>query len=219
MKSIILYVLISLSLTAHSQHTFTPAEKSQLQNGELLVYEKDIDGKPWPESTYYTLINISPLASLSVFSDFVAQQNYIPRIAEAKEKEYKSPWDIHVAVKAEVPWPINETHYTTGNILERPDDNFYRLTWYLVDAEHFNDTYGYISFKPYGNKTLMVYNSLVDPKTSFLANLFKGKIRNETREVVEAIRDHLNSFQGKEESGYIKERESKVEAALTEKGN
>ncbi|MEX0810818.1 MAG: hypothetical protein WD048_01295 [Chitinophagales bacterium] len=216
MGILILSILLLFSTPQDQQYNFTSAEKEQLHNGEVVVREEKIEGMPWPKTTSYTFVEISPLDGLAIFSDFKAQQNYIPRVMESGVKEYKKPWEIYASIKAEVPWPVNESNYTTGNILEHPNENHYRLIWYFVEAEHFNDTYGYISFHPFKGKTLMVYNSFVEPMTPFLAKLFQGKVRSENLEVVKAIRDHLNSFEGKS-SDYLNTRREKVKAALREK--
>lgn len=217
MRTILFSVLVFLCGVVHSQQQFSTEEKAQLQKGELVIWEKPVEEAPWPETTSFALLDISPIEGLAIFSDFEAQQNYIPRVLESGVKEYKKPWEIYASIKAEVPWPVKESNYTTGNILEQSDNKHYRLTWYFVEAEHFNDTYGYISFQPYGDKTLMIYSSFVDPMTPFLAKLFQGKVRSENLEVVKAIRDHLNSFVNKTTSSYLKTRIDKIKNALMEK--
>lgn len=218
MKSVLLIALSSLFiLTTQVEYDLSESDISSLKKNELVVREQPIDTLPWPETTTYALANVSPLEALAVFTDFDAQENYIPRVQSSKGIVQKQPWIVNLKIKAEVPWPVNESSYTTGNVIEQYGPEKYRVEWYMVEAEHFNNTVGYAAFEPFQGKTLIIYNSLVEPQTPFLAQFFKGRVISENKQVVGAIRDRMNTVKN-DESQYLQQRVEKMQNILSAKG-
>ena len=191
-------------------------EKIQLENGELVLHKRAIDSLPWPETTTYAIVEASPEEAFAVFTDFDAQEEYIPRVIESLGKPGSQKWIKNLEIKAEVPWPVNKTSYTTGNIFEKLNNDAFRVRWFFIEAEHFHNTEGYAAFYPYKGKTLFIYQSLVEPQTAFLAQFFKGKVISENKQVVDAIRQRINQV-AKNKKNYLSERVEKINKLLEER--
>jgi len=184
-----------------------------LENGVLIKKETWHDGYPWPELHFYKILNTDPIEAAAVFFDYERQEDYIPDMKVSEIVKTLSPTEHHVRFVNKVPWPLNKTHYTTGNRLEQKATDHFEINWYFIKADDFDDTQGGVIFKPYENgQTLMIYHNLVDPK-SWVAGLFESRYIKDSKRVVDAIADWID-VKADIQRTYVQQRVAALKQAL-----
>lgn len=188
MKSaLILFFLLPAVLTmglSEQLPRLSPEEHAVLRSGRLIMKKRPVQGAPWPELTFFALIDASPKESAAVFSNYPGQLHYTPDLMEARPLKHVTPTDVHVLFKWDMPWPVANTETVTGNRLSRLGEKGYQVEWYLVRSDSSKESRGTARFYPYdGGKTLYRYVSFNHP-TSSLSRIVKGKMIRTTRESV-----------------------------------
>lgn len=152
---------------------FNTEELENLKKGEFIIRERKIPQRPWPEVTVYKFIRAYPLTAISLLSDYEKQTNYIKNLKKAKIVKFIKKNHSHVDFEMKIPFPLKDSVYRTGNVIDFLGSELYRLSWYQVSSNTTRESKGFALFVPFYNGTLLKYRSYIYPKSS-LAGLFKG---------------------------------------------
>jgi len=165
-------------------------EKQNLFKGKMILKERHIADFPWPVVTIYSIVNTSPLEATAIFAAYPTQMDYVPNMKSSRPVKHASATDVHVEYIIDLPWPIPDSKFITGNKVSKLQENTYKVEWYLVRSNSTYDNRGEVIYIPYQGKTLMKYRTFVHPK-SFFAGLFKGTMINDVRESLDVIIKHI----------------------------
>jgi hypothetical protein len=190
---------------------FAESELSFLKQGKLVERLVKMEGEPWPQTTYYFLIDMPPLDAFSLYSDVEAHPSFAPDILEKRIINRISPTEFHVGSTVKVPWPLNQLYYETGNVLETYGKDGYCLRWYLVSSEQSENVRGFCRFEPFEGRTLMIYRSHITPKSIF-APLFQGRVVKDSRKAVYSVYNYLQNQHFP--STFVETRRKVVQSAL-----
>lgn len=194
-KYIFILLFFSLSIFSESLDDFQLSEKDEviILNKEFILKKRNVKKSPWPEITVLTLIKATPKQSIAIFFVYHEHKNFIPKLLISKPVKYISPTDIHIYFEMNIPWPLSNSHFITGNRLKKLKESGYRVEWYFVKSDSVKHSYGGVYFLAYKNKTLLVYQNFTHPK-SVLAGLFKGKMLKSVKRTVRAIVSHIEDI-------------------------
>lgn len=194
-KYILIVVLFSLSLFSESLDDFQLSKNDEtiLLNKGFILKKRDVKKSPWPEVYVLTLIKATPKQSIAVFFAYHEHKNFIPKLLISKPVKYISPTDIHIYFEMNIPWPLSNSHFITGNRLKKLEKRGYRIEWYFVKSDSAKHSYGGVYFLSYKNKTLLVYRNFTHPKSG-LAGLFKGKMLKSVKRTIRAIVSHIEDI-------------------------
>ena len=163
----------------------TRHQRQELENGELIVLEQDIPGKPWPRVRIYKQIKATPEEVAAVFFDYDQAKSYIPDVLESKISKKVSPSVMEVDYAVEVPILADEA-YTARNEMKRLEDG-YRASWTLLHALQTKAAEGNLLIEPFENGTSVIrYTNLVTP-SSGMAKLLKSLALSRMQKTVLAI--------------------------------
>lgn len=165
-------------------------EMQTLLSGKLIVKKEIIKDTPWPKVTILSIINATPLESISIFTAYNEHKDFIPDLLTSKVIKEITKTDVHISFELNIPWPLSNSKYVTGNKLSREKNNSYQVKWYFVKSDSSKDNYGKVVFSPYKDKTIMEYQNFTQPKSS-LAKLFKKKMIKKTKETVIEIKKRI----------------------------
>ena len=160
-------------------------QRQELENGELIVREQDIPGKPWPRVRIYKRINAAPEEVAAVFFDYDQAKTYIPDVLESKVSKKISPRVMEVDYAVDVPILADEA-YTARNEMIRLGDS-YQVSWTLLRALQTKAAQGNLLIEPLENGTSVIrYTNLVTP-SSGMAKLLRGPALSRMQKTVVAI--------------------------------
>ncbi len=168
-------------------------EMQTLLSGKLIVKKEIIKDTPWPKVTILSIINATPLESISIFTAYNEHKDFIPDLLTSKVIKEITKTDVHISFELNIPWPLSNSKYVTGNKLSREKNNSYQVKWYFVKSDSSKDNYGKVVFSPYKDKTIMEYQNFTQPKSS-LAKLFKKKMIKKTKETVIEIKNRIETI-------------------------
>lgn len=160
-----------------------PAELEKLKGGGHLVFTEALPGKPWPRVTIYRTLPMEPFEAFAIFSDVEAQRQYVSGVVESRITKRVDERSFMVLFVQIMPWPLPREVFTTLNRMER-SENAYILGWQLLTATSTRDASGYARFEPLGDRTLMTYQTWVDPGYDIARMPFLGRMA--VKEVEEA---------------------------------
>jgi len=207
-KIILILILFYLSSAIYSSSEFNlkNSDIETLISRDLVIKLREIKNTPWPEVTIYSIVRATPLECISVFTSYDEHKDFIPDLLSSKTINQISKTDIHIAFELNIPWPLSNSKYITGNRLSVIDKDTYQVKWYFVKSDSSKDNYGKIIFKPFKEYSLILYRNFTYPKSS-LAKFFKGKMIKKTKKTVIAIRDrieYIKDFKPLKMQRYIK---------------
>jgi hypothetical protein len=188
--ALIIYASVSFSMAPLAELTQT--ELAKLTNKELIIHSREIPRCPWPEITVFTLIDVSPVEAVALFSNYQDHKTYIPDLVKSDPRRKIAENETIVDFEMRLPWPLANSKYCTGNVFTKLNDNEYEVTWYLVESDSLIDSKGTVYFTPYGRKTLLKYKSLIHPD-SRLASIFMSKAKNGITRTVQAIVTYIEA--------------------------
>jgi hypothetical protein len=199
LKLFLVFTLIMCASFSFSMNP--PAELSQtdlakLTNKELIIHSKEMLGYPWPEITVFALIDVLPVEAVVLFSNYQDHKKYIPDLIKSDPIKKIAENEIIVGFEMRLPWPLANSKYSTGNVLNRLDNNKYEICWYLVESDSLIDSKGTVQFIPYGKKTLLKYQSLIHPDSK-LASVFSSKAKSGIAKTVQAIVTYIEETKRK----------------------
>jgi hypothetical protein len=203
-----LVIYPSLSFSMNPSAELNDTEVAKLGHKELITHSKKLSGYPWPEITVFALIEATPLEAAALFSNYQDCTQYIPDMIKSVPSRRVADNEVIVDFEMRLPWPLTKSKYSTGNIFSRLGDNEYQVCWYLVESDSFIDTKGTVQFIPYGNKTLLRYQSLIYPESK-MASFFSSRARSGVCKTVQAIVSYVEQTKGKDP-----EKTQKLSSAL-----
>ncbi len=195
-----------------SQNDLSPAELSNLENGEQVMKTKEVEGSAWPEITIYSLIEASPLETMGIFSALDYQKNYVPNVIKSKPIKHISATEVLTEYEMHVPFPLSNAHYVHGSIVHRYE-NDYELTWYKVSSTSTEEVRGSAYFSFYKSKTLFRYRSYIRPKSIF-GGLVKKMMFKDVQKTISSIKEHTEKLK-KEHSDLIERYSNHITRALS----
>ena len=213
-KYILILLFFSLSLFSESLDDLQLSKKDEviLLNKGFILKKRDVKKSTWPEVYVLTFIKATPKQSIAVFFAYHEHKNFIPKLLISKPVKYISPTDIHIYFEMNIPWPLSNSHFITGNSLKKLKNGGYRVKWYFVRSDSAKDSYGGVYFLSYKNKTLLVYQNFTHPKSG-LAGLFKGKMLKSVKKTVRAIVSHIEDVTSNKKD-LLKKHIANLEKAL-----
>jgi hypothetical protein len=167
----------------------SPAELKAVNQREFIMKTKDLPNSPWPELTYYTLINASPLEAAGVFAAYDAQKDYVPNLIKSKPIKHLSATEVLTEYEMHMPFPISNARYTHGAKIFK-HQNHYEVQWYMVESSSAEEVRGSVYFQSYEGKTLMRYRSYIKPKSMF-GSLVKKSMFKDVLASITAIRNYI----------------------------
>lgn len=198
---LIVYASSGVAMTPFPELTQT--EVTKLTNRELVIHSRDIPKSPWPEITVFALIDALPGEAAALFSNYQDHKRYIPDLIKSDPVRKVAENETIVDFEMTVPWPLPNSKYSTGNVLNKIGNTDYQISWYLVESNSLVDTKGTVHFAPYGKKTLLKYKSLIHP-VSKLAALFSSKAENGLTKTVRAIVEYVEETKRKNPEKILK---------------
>ena len=178
------YASLGFSLSPPPELNYT--ELARLTNKELIVHSRAIPKRPWPEITIFAVIDVLPVEAAAVFSNYQDQKKYIPDLLKSDPIKKIAENEIIVDFEMHFPWPLANSRYSTRNVFKVLENNGYEISWHMVESDSLIDTRGAIQFIPYGTKTLLIYRSLIYPR-SMLAPIFSSRVKASMSRMVQAI--------------------------------
>ncbi|MCP4913187.1 MAG: hypothetical protein GY909_08705 [Oligoflexia bacterium] len=148
-----------------------------LENGKMVIVKEKLKDYVWPRLHVFSYVKSTPLNAMGIFAAYDHQKNYVPNVIKSNVVEVKSATNILVEYELKMPWPLDNGVYTHGHHLNKSEQG-YKLDWYLVKSNSADHVEGYAIFRNWGKKTLMYYNSLVDPKSIFGGVLKKLMVKD-----------------------------------------
>ena len=203
MKKLCAIILVTL-IWAKSVCAVTPEFLNELnKNQRKNLFEKKLvintiktnDG-PWPRVIIYAVIDSDPFDAMAVCASYDQQKNYVPEVIKSKPIKHVTPTDVHVSYERKLPWPLANSHYTTGNKIRRLPNGGYLLEWYLVHSNSVETSDGRIRFIPYMDVTIIKYENFIKPN-SFFASLLKNSMINDLKKTLDAIIFHIEEIKDK----------------------
>lgn len=161
-----------------------------IKKDKLILKEIESDEGPWPVILIYTMIETTAENSAAIFSAYHNQKDYVPNVLTSIPVKAVTPTDIHMSYEMKIPWPLSNTHYTTGNRLTKLADGSFDVEWYYVSSDSTEDNKGHATFTPFENKTIFTYKTFVKPRSIF-AKLIKSKMKSDVKKTIEAIVLHI----------------------------
>lgn len=199
MKSFFLACLLFLFSTSYANANaaikndlameLTPTDLARLLAHEFIVKTRDVQNSPWPEITYYALIEASPLEAAGLFAAYDIQKDYVPNIIKSNPIKHISSTEVHTEYELYIPFPLSNAHYTHGaKIFKHGED--YETTWYMVTSTSAEEVRGSAYFQNMNGKTLFRYRSYVLPKSIFGALVKKTMLKDVEKSII-AIRNFI----------------------------
>ena len=184
-------------------------EKEKLQQKEIVFEQSELPNHPWPQMTFYSLIDLPVREAIAIFSRYQDHKKFVPNLIKSVPIRKVSPQDTHVAFELQTPWPLPNSKYTTGNVLKKIGDNGYEVSWYLVNSNTVDESSGRAIFMDHNGKTLLIYQTLVVPQSIF-ASLVKETAKKDMLQTVRAISNYLEQTKSSPEllAQYLKELEA-----------
>ncbi len=176
MKSLFLITLVTLFSNSYPafaepakldiKSELSPAELARVTTREFVVKTEDVKDSPWPEITYYAMIDATPLEAIGLFAGYDNQKDYIPNLIKSHPVKHVSPTDVHTEYELHMPFPLSNARYIHGARIYKHGDD-YQTVWYLVESSSAEEVKGSAYFTEYNGKTLFRYRSFVKPKSIF----------------------------------------------------
>jgi hypothetical protein len=192
--ALLMYASLTFAVTPSVELTQTDLAK--ITNKELIIHSKEVPRCPWPEITVFALIDASPVEATALFSNYQDHKKYIPDMIKSDPTRKIGENEIIVDFEMHLPWPLANSKYSTGNVLNRLENNEYEICWYLVESDSLIDSKGTVQFIPYGKKTLLKYQSLIHPYSK-LASVLSSKVKGGITKTVQAIVNYIEETKKK----------------------
>ena len=169
------------------QSELTKDEIKLVTAREFVIKTREIQGLAWPEVTFYTTIDATPLEAMAIFAAYDIQKDYVPGVIKSIPIKHVSATDVLTAYEMHMPFPMSNAVYTHGGKIFR-HKNDYELQWYMMESTSAEDVKGSAYYTPFNGKTLLRYKSLVVPRSIFGSLVKKVMIKDVEKSLV-AIRN------------------------------
>ena len=146
----------------------TSDQKESLIKGETIAIKSEVKGKVWPKMTIHMFFEgVTPLQAFAFYVAYKHQQNFVLDVKTSVPILQKTPTHVLVDYVHNMPWPVSDAKYTTGNIIEKVANDTYKISWYQVKSTSSESAKGYALFSPLKNGTLFNYYGHTEPKSVF----------------------------------------------------
>lgn len=194
----------------------SPEEIARLDQGEIVLHKKNIKDLTWPELTIYLKIDASPLESVAIFYALDHQKNYIPNLIKSDVVKEETPTRVYAQYELKLPWPIPNSKYLHGHELAHlKTDEDYVVKWWMVESSSTKKVEGQAAFEPYKNSTVMIYRSIVEPK-SFFASFVESNMISDVQKSLIATKEEIIRTK-KEDQNLLNKYVSFIQAAFSGK--
>lgn len=186
--SVGLAAVVGFLQLAPAVDALTGPEWRTLEQGELVVKTRAVEGYPWPEVTVYRLVAALPEEVMAVYADFESHVGYLPNLLESRVVKQESRNSFHVSYEYEVTGP-NERYTVLAAVSRTPGG--LQVTWDLVKARYARRLSGQMRVEPSSSGTFIEYRNRVDP--GFLGSRFgtpEATVR-QLQETVQALAAHV----------------------------
>lgn len=164
-------------------------ELDKLMAREFIVKTREIPNAPWPEITYYALIEATPLESIGLFAAYDIQKDYVPGLLKSTPVKHVTATDVQTEYELHIPFPLSNARYIHGAKIFKIDSD-YETEWYMVESSSSEDVRGSAYFMNHNGKTLFRYRSFVKPKSA-LGSLVKKMMFKDVEKSITAIRTFI----------------------------
>jgi hypothetical protein len=192
----LLLVLTQAALAGYFEG-LSAEEQDLVRKGAQVVKFQSVAGDPWPQYTVYQKVNATPFESTAVFYDFDRHHEYFPGIVESRVSDVLGGGHLTVNYKVKL---MGQSDETVVRESVQKMGNGYRVEWKLASSRMADQSDGFAVFESLGNageSTLIVYSTLIVPKTSvpsFLLSMFKKTVENEIRDSVTALSGRIRTL-------------------------
>lgn len=181
------YVTAQTDVQFDLTNELTKDEMTKVNAREFVIKTREIEGLAWPEVTFYTTIDATPLESVAVFAAYDIQKDYVPGVIKSTPTKHISSTDVYTAYEMHMPFPMSNAKYLHGGKIFR-HKNDYEVQWYMVESTSAEDVKGSAYYTSFNGKTLFRYRSLVVPKSIFGSFVKKVMMKDVEKSLV-AIRN------------------------------
>jgi ribosome-associated toxin RatA of RatAB toxin-antitoxin module len=190
MKKLICAFLLSFNLSAMAAIAeLMPMTISQLKNGQVIKRVEALENEVWPRVTMMGIIPHTPKQNIEIFSRFENHKNFIPDLTQSKIVKRVSENEFWIHYRMKMPWPVEDSEYTTSNTITREGDN-YRIDWRLIEGNQLKATTGTVLFETFEDKTLFTYISHISPDSK-LAGMFTTRVPKDVEKTFHIIAQYL----------------------------
>lgn len=185
----ILAALLALTLPARASSLVAdlePAQRADLDKGELVVRAEPVPGGIWPRIIAYVRVKAPVEAVEKVFRDYANAASYMPGLLKAEVLARPDPDTYDVRYTNAMP-VVGEVKSTVRNRFRRQGDTLV-MRWNLLEAAHADESTGELRVEPDGERgSLLRYINYVRPKMA-VARLAAGAAANEVKKTVLALK-------------------------------
>jgi len=176
---------IGLSQTLGQNHGNSDSNKLELTTLE-------VPGATWPKITIKGKIKADALSCVALYLALDYQKNYVPNMLESIPMRHIKANQVETYYEQKMPWPLSNSHYISGTILEPmdPKNLEYKVKIYQAYNPDLDDFRGYVTFAPLPDGTLWTYETFVRPK-SFFAGILKKIYKKELLSTSEEIKSFI----------------------------
>jgi hypothetical protein len=178
-------------------------ELSIIDNDSQVFKTKAVKDAVWPRITIYQKIAATPLEAIALFLALDNQKNYVPNLIVSDPVKHISAVEVHTKYVMDMPWPIPDSDYIHGSVLEKTCKNCYGAYWYLVKSNSAEEVSGRVDFIPYKSGSLMRYESFIVPSSVF-ASFVKASMFKDVKHTLSSIKEHIEIVSPKKESPLLK---------------
>jgi hypothetical protein len=190
-------LLVVLPRVAEAQwpNQLTAADSARIEEGQVLVLERDVTNAPWPRVRLYRFIDATPEQSAAMLTDYEHQPMYSHDLKEARVVQKLGSARTHVFFRyaSNVPL-ISDVTYTVFHRIRHDTTDVYRVEWSLIEGSKVKYIEGSARFSPWvksmsaNGGTLLTYDNFVIPAFP-LAGLAFAR-----RKGMDAMRDAVNAI-------------------------
>lgn len=192
------------------------ADFDKLSASQAVVKTKQIEGLSWPELTIYLKFDASPLEAVAIFYGLDHQKDYIPNLVKSEVVKEETPTRVYVDYELKLPWPLANSKYLHGHELSfNKEASEYLVKWWMEKSTSAEKVEGSALFVPYKDATILVYNSVVVPKSIFASFVESTMIKDVQKSLIAARDETIRAK--KEDKNLLNKYVSFINNALSGK--
>ena len=194
-------------------NNLTEVQQRDLLAGKTVETEENVEGSAWPRFRVYQLVKAEPKSIAAVFWDCRRDPEYIPNCSAVTILSHPSPSVIEASYTLSMPFLLPDEVYVSKNVLRKPSETSYEITWNVSEARYTKSAMGSIRIEPHGQGSILRYANLVIPG-SRIAGLLRATAGSQVVESVKALtrrvermRDHDRTTLAAEEETLARDLE------------
>ncbi len=167
-------------------NNLTEVQQRDLLAGKTIETEENVEGSAWPRFRVYQLVKAEPKSIAAVFWDCRRDPEYIPNCSAVTILSHPSPSVIEATYTLAMPFLLPDEVYVSKNVLRKPSETSYEITWNVSEARYTKSAMGSIRIEPHGQGSILRYANLVIPG-SRIAGLLRATAGSQVVESVKAL--------------------------------